>query len=279
MSEHRTESRRRWSASAAGWSRRADQMRAATMPVSERMIELVDPRPGETLLELAAGIGDVGFLAAPRLEPGGTLICTDFVPEMLSRAQERAKALGLENVRFLQIDAELIDKPAATLDGVLCRWGFMLMADPEAALRQCRRVLKPGGRLALAAWEGPEVNPWSSLPQAELRRRGLAEAPEPGAPGQFAWARQETVAETLQAAGFVDFELHSVGFAMVYDDFGHWWDTQLDLSRSFAGAVAAAPAAVREEVRDALSDAAAQFETTDGRLEVPARTWVAGAVA
>ncbi len=279
MPEHRTESRRRWSASAAGWSRRADQLHAATMPVSERMVELVEPRPGHTLLELAAGIGDVGFLAAPRLLPGGTLICTDFVPEMLASAQERAKRLGVENVRFRQIDAELIDQPAATLDGILCRWGFMLMADPEAALRQCRRILRPGGRLALAAWEGPEANPWSSLPQAELRRRGLAEAPAPGAPGQFAWARQETIAETLQVAGFVDFELDSVSFAMAYDDFEHWWQTQLDLSRSFADAVAAAPAEMREEVRHALSQAAAEFATADGRLEVPARTWVAGAVA
>ena len=279
MSEFRTESRQRWAAAAAGWRRRADEVRAATMPVSARMVELLDPRPGETVLELAAGMGDVGFLAAPRLLPGGTLICSDFAPEMLSAAQERAKELGVANVRFRQIDAESIDLPAASLDGILCRWGFMLMADPEAALRQCRRVLKPGAPVVLAAWEGPDANPWSTLPQGELRRRGLADAPDPDAPGQFAWARQERIAETLQAAGFVDFELHSVSFTMSYDDFEHWWQTQLDLSRTLADAVAAASADAVADVRAALARAAEEFARADGRLALPARSWVAAAVA
>ena len=277
--DFRSESRRRWGASAAGWRRRADQMRDATMPVSARMVELVAPKAGDALLELAAGIGDVGFLASPMLEPDGMLICSDFAPEMLSSAQARAKELGVVNARFRQIDAESIDLPAASLDGVLCRWGLMLMSDPEAALRQCRRVLKPGGRLALAAWQGPDVNPWSSLPLSELRRRGLAEAPDPGAPGQFAWARQEVIAGTLQAAGFVDFELDSIGFAMAYDDLDHWWQTQLDLSRSFSDAVAAAAPEQIARVRAALAEAAEGFRAPDGTLAVPARTWVAGAVA
>ncbi len=278
-SDFRSESRRRWGASAVGWRRRADQIRAATMPVSSRMLELVAPQPGDALLELAAGVGDVGFLAAETIGPEGMLICSDFAPEMLTSAQERARELGITNARFRQIDAESIDLPAASLDGVLCRWGLMLMSDPEAALRQCRRVLKPGGRLALAAWQGPEDNPWSSIPQRELLRAGLAEAPDPAAPGQFAWARQDVIAETLQAAGFVDFELDSVAFAMTYDDVDHWWQTQLDLSRTFAQAVDAAPAERLAGVRAAMAEAAGRFRASDGTLSMPARTWVAGAVA
>lgn len=277
--DHRTESRTRWAASAAGWRRRADQMHAATLPVSTRMVEAIAPKPGDIVLELAAGVGDVGFLAAASIEPGGELICSDFVPEMLSAAQERARERGVENVRFRQIDAETIDQPAASLDAVLCRWGFMLMGDPEAALRQTRRILKPGGRLALAAWEAAEENPWSSLPQLELRRRGLAPAPEVGAPGQFAWSDSEVMSEVLYSAGFVDFRVDSVAFAMRYDDFDHWWESQLDLSKSFADAVRAAAPADSEAVRSVLRDAAAGFEVGGGGLEIPARSWVVAAVA
>lgn len=146
MSEYRQENRRRWQTVAQGWEKHADAIRRDTMPVASWMIDAIAPQPGHTLLEIAAGTGDTGFLAAELIEPGGTLITSDLVPEMLSAAQRRAEALGVRNVRFRQIDAEVIDLPAASLDGVIGRWGYMLMADAEAALRDTRRVLKPGDR-------------------------------------------------------------------------------------------------------------------------------------
>src|SRR5215216_552470 len=126
--DHRQESRVRWSTVAKGWETRAEVMRRATMPVSRWLVDALAPQPGDTILELAAGPGDTGFLAAELIQPGGTLISSDFVPEMLSVAQRRADALGITNVRFRQIDAALpLDIEAASLDGVLCRWGFMLL--------------------------------------------------------------------------------------------------------------------------------------------------------
>ena len=278
MSDYRRESRARWAASAKAWEAHADKMRRDTMPVSQWLVDAVGPQPGDTLLELAAGPGDTGFLAAKLIRPGGTLISSDVSPEMLSVAQRRARQLGLENVRFKQIDADTsIDIEAASIDGVLCRWGYMLMADPGTAMRETRRILKPGGRVALAAWTSPGENPWVSIAGRELVRHGLAEPVSPDEPGQFAWAAEGVIAEQLADAGFVEYEIDSVSFAERYDSFEDYWETQSSMSGRMRDALAGADPAVVEDLREAVR---AQVEPgEDGTIELPARTWVAVATA
>jgi SAM-dependent methyltransferase len=275
---YRQENRKRWASTAAGWERRAAAFRRDTMPVSTWMVEAIAPQPGHTVLDLAAGIGDTGFLAAELIEPGGTLITSDLVPEMLSAAQRRAEALGLRNVRFRQIDAEAIDQPAASIDGVLSRWGYMLMPDAEAALRDTRRVLRPGGRVALAAWADPDDNPWTVLPVRELVERGKAEPAPPG-PGQFAWAPEGAIAETLDAAGFVEYEVDSIGFTFDFGSVREWWEVQRDMSQRVGDAAAGLTTAEEDEVVAALAERAAPWTSDDGALAMPARTWVAAGTA
>ncbi len=250
------------------------------MPVSMWMVEAIRPQPGHTVLELAAGLGDTGFLAAELINPGGTLISSDFVPEMLSGAQDRAAELGVRNVRFRQNDAETaIDQPTASVDGALCRWAYMLMADPGVALGETRRVLKRGARLALAAWADPADNPWSRLPAEQANALGLAELPPPDAPGQFAWAPEGRVAAALEAAGFGEVEVEEIRFAYRHADFDDWWDVTLDLSNSFNETLARCDPATREKLRDAIEQAAESYREADGSLSLPARTWVAAATA
>ena len=138
----------------------------------------------------------------------------------------------------------------------------MLMADPVTALTQTRRVLRPGGRLALAAWTGPDDNLWSAIPMRELVRRGLEERPDPDAPGQFAWAEQGVIAERLQEAGFVDFELAAVDFTIAYASLDDWWASTQDLSMRFADATSGMDAGTRAEIQAALAEAAGPY--TDG---------------
>jgi SAM-dependent methyltransferase len=272
---YRDENRHRWQTVASGWEKHADDFRRDTMPVSSWMIEAIQPRPGDDLLELAAGIGDTGFLAAELIEPGGTLTTSDLVPEMLSAAQRRAEKLGIRNVRFRQIDAEVIDQPAASLDGVLSRWGYMLMPDAEAALKDTRRVLKPGSRVALAAWADPADNPWTVLPVKELVERGLVEPALTG-PGQFAWAESGAIEENLEAAGFVEYEVESVPFTLRYGSAREWWQAANDMSlRVFERAGREHD----DEIVQALAARAEPWTAEDGSLAVPARTWVAAATA
>ncbi len=278
--DFRVESRKRWGGQAAGWEARRDLLRTATMPVSAWMIDAIDPQPGQHLLELAAGTGDTGLLAAELIEPGGELITSDFSPEMLATAQRRAEELGIRNVRFKQIDAETsIDAEAASLDGVLCRWGYMLMADPESALRETRRVLRPGARVALAAWTGPDENPWVMLPARELSERGAGDQGDPDLPNQFTWAREGLVAENIEAAGFTEHHVEPLDFTMDYRSAADWWDAQSELSSRFAANLRQADEDDIAAARDAVDRHAERFATEEGTLRVPARTWVAWAAA
>ena len=277
--DYRKESRARWGVQARGWGAQAERMAATTMPVSVWMVDALELQPGHEVLELAAGTGEVGFLAAEQIEPGGTLVSSDFVPEMITVAQSRAERLGITNVRFRQIDAESIDQPAATLDGVLCRWGYMLMADGEAALRETRRILRPGGRVALAAWTSPGENPWASIPTRELVERGHMARPDPDAPGQFAWGRPGAIEAHLDGAGFGEHEVATVDFIQHYPSFDDWIATQRDLTSRFREALDGLDAAERDDVLAMVREQVIPYVQEDGSITLPARTWVAVASA
>ncbi len=108
------------------------------------MLRALDPRPGDTLLELAAGVGDTGFEAAEIVGGGGRLITSDLSPAMLEAARRRAAELGLGNVDYRVIDAEHIPLDDDSVDGMLCRFGYMLMPDPRAAFAETRPSAAPG---------------------------------------------------------------------------------------------------------------------------------------
>ena len=184
--DHRRESLAGWEDAASGWVRRADTIRSLGAPVSAWMLDAVSLQPGERVLELAAGLGETGMMAAEQVAPMGGVIISDQAESMLAGARARAQELELNNLEFRVLNGEWIDMPVASVDAVLCRWGYMLMADPAAALGETRRVLRPGGRVALAVWASVAENPWSALPAAELIERGLLARPAQGTPSPFA---------------------------------------------------------------------------------------------
>jgi SAM-dependent methyltransferase len=198
--DYRSASYEIWQAMAAGWDRERCWMWEASRAVSEEMLKALGPERGQTILELAAGTGETGFAAARAIGPDGRLISTDFSPEMVAAARRESERLGLANVEHREMDAERMDLDDDSVDGVLCRWGYMLMADPATALAETRRVLRDGGRLSLSVWGAAERNPWASLPAKALMEHTGAPPPNPKDPGIFAMAAPERVRSLVQDA-------------------------------------------------------------------------------
>src|SRR3954463_15840343 len=140
----RERQRSEWAARAESYARRAAAVNA---PFAEALVATVAPATGVRVLDVATGPGIVAVEAAKRVGPTGSVLATDLVPEWGTYVDEAAKTAGVTNIAFTPMPAEALILPDAAFDVVLCQFGLMFVASPVTALREMRRVLRPGGRL------------------------------------------------------------------------------------------------------------------------------------
>jgi ubiquinone/menaquinone biosynthesis C-methylase UbiE len=266
--EYRRTSHAIWEAMAPGWERWRAQLADALTPVRRWLIRELNPRHGQTLLELGAGTGEAGFEAARLLGDDGRLVSSDFSPEMVQVARRRGTELGLRNVNHRVIDAERIELESDSVDGVLCQSSYMLVADPAAALAETRRVLRPGGRLALSVWGAPERNPWAALGALILIERGHLSPPEPGAPGVFSMASSERTRALLAGAGFESVQTAEVEVRFGFRDIDDYEQWVIDVAGPLAMLVRGLPPDERAVVKARLAEAFIPFSGRDG-YEIP----------
>jgi SAM-dependent methyltransferase len=275
----RADSRDRWEGAAKGWAARREAMQSSAFAVSERLVERAHLRPGHEVLEVAAGLGDTGLLAAEVVRPGGRVVITDGADAMVEAARAHAEASGADNVEVRQMEAEWLDVTTASFDAVVGRWGYMLLADPEAALREARRALRPGGRIAIAVWGPMSENPWIGVMQSELVARDLAPMPMPGTPGMFALAAPGAAQELLRSAGFADVVVEPLDFTWHAASLDAWWDHQRAVSVSTGQILDALTPAEHYALRDAIDAGYAPFVAPDGSVALPAQALIASADA
>lgn len=272
VDEAREKSRATWDEMAAGWERKRDFMWTTTRHIAEWLVEHVDAREGDTILDVAGGPGEGGFLAARMVGPAGKVIETDFAPQMVDVARRRAAELSLTNVESRVLDAESMDLPDACVDGVICRWGFMLMLDPHTALAECRRVLKDGRRLALSVWGGPEKNPWVTIIGMTLIQLGHQPGGDPFGPGgMFSMSDPDTVRAMLSKAGFTDVTVEEMPVDWVYESFDEAWDFMTQVAGAIAQVVKSLPPDEVEALRTALEGNVEHYRTDSG-LTLPGVT-------
>ncbi|HEX8204901.1 MAG TPA: methyltransferase domain-containing protein [Solirubrobacteraceae bacterium] len=249
--EHREASRAQWEQAAKGWAAEAEEReRGPVGRAADRMLEAAAPRPGERVVELACGAGDVGLRAAEAVGPDGRVLLTDFAEPMVELVRERARDLP-------QVDARTLDAEDPNLgerfDVALCRLGYMLMPDPARALRATHDLLEPGGRLALAVWAEAGRNPWLSLLFDAVMGVLGAPPPAPGMPGPFALGDPARVEELVSAAGFTDVVVDEVEDVRAFASPEAWWE---EMRSNAGGPIATVLAALPEEQRARIGDRA-----------------------
>ena len=253
---------------APGWERQRARIETGVAPVRRWLLQELAPEPGDVLLELAAGVGDSGFEALVAAGADARLISTDVSAEMVEVARRRGAELELANVDYRVMDAERIDLDADSVDGVICRFGYMLMADPEAALSKTRRVLRGGRRLVLSVWGGAEQNPWVTRLAAALVELGRIPPPEPGGPDPFSMCNADDTKGRLERAGFETVRTAEVPVRFDFADVDDYVSYAADTAGPFATVLAGQSDEEAAELKDRLREDFAPF-AAEGGYQLP----------
>jgi ubiquinone/menaquinone biosynthesis C-methylase UbiE len=264
----RTQLHGMWASVAPAWAEHADYADTRGAVITDRLLELSAPGPGERVLELACGPGGVGIAAAGLVGPAGEVVLSDVAAEMTAIAAARAAAAGLGNVRTLTLDLDDLGQPDQAYDVVLCREGLMFALDPAHAVAEIRRILRPGGRVALAVWGPRARNPWLSLVFDAISAQLGVTLPPPGVPGPFALDDPERLAGLLAAAGLADVAVTEVPTPLRDASFEAWLARTSALAGPLAKRLAALPEPARRQLRDRLEAAVRPYRTPAG-LDFP----------
>lgn len=258
-----------WESVASGWERQRDLFARATTALSERMVELLAPTPGDRIIELAAGPGELGFSTLTLILPGGELVTTDAAPAMVDVARRRADHRGLTGVRFAVEDVARLSLEDASADGILCRFGLMLVPEMERAAGEIARVLRPGGRAVLAVWASSRLNPWMTAVGSAGLDLEVMPPPDPEAPGPFRLAGHDRVTSVVTAGGLDVVGVEDAPVTWEALSLDEWWAATCDMSPTLRGLLEQLPPDTAAALRRGAEAHLAEYVSADGALTVP----------
>lgn len=195
-------------ASGRTWVEMQEVLDRILAPFAALLIEAASPAEGAAIVDIGCGAGATTIGMARHLGPASPCVGVDISGPLVAAARARAEAAGLDNVSFIEADAQTHPFEPGRFDAVISRFGVMFFDEPEAAFSNIRRAARPEGKLTFIAWRGPDANPFMTL-AARTAAPFLppSNAPGPDEPGQFAFADGDRVRRILAASGWLDIDL------------------------------------------------------------------------
>ena len=202
--------KKHWNAVAGGWGMWLDWTSRNFQPIADWLGNAAHWQPGARVLDVACGSGFPALAAAAAVRPGGTVVATDISPEMLAVAASRAKRDALDNIEFVEMDAEHLRFSDGEFDAVTNAYGLMFSPDLPRAIAEARRVLRSGGRFSAVTWDEPSQNPFFSVITPVAAPFLSIQPPAAGAPGPFRLSSATQLESLLREAGFSDIRVDRV---------------------------------------------------------------------
>lgn len=238
-----------WNKFSAGWRKWDKALMAHLAPHGEAIMDHLGANGGSQVLDIAAGTGEPGLSIAKHLSDEGTVHITDLSANMLRVAKEKAAAMHAKHVVFREADVSALPFAENSMDAVSCRHGFMFFPDMKQAANEMARVLKPGGRIAVAVWAGPEKNYWIDRMIQQIKKHIELPAPRPGAPGMYRCAKPGLIAGLFKTAGLRDIAEREVPVTLGVSGPREYRDMMTEIAAPFVAALGGADAATVAQVK------------------------------
>jgi ubiquinone/menaquinone biosynthesis C-methylase UbiE len=261
--------RQQWQNAAAAWYRWTPTLQAWLGPITEAMLDMAKLKPGDHVLDLAAGAGEPALSAAVRVGPTGHVLATDISSNIIEFAAQTAKEKGLTNFETRVMDGEKPDQPDASFDAVLSRLGLIYFPDRAGALRGAKRILRRGGHAVLASFSTPDHNRFFSIPISIIRRRAGLGPPAPGLPGPFSLGAPGVMQSTLREAGFHDIDIRTLAVPLKVQSAAECVRFEQESFGALQQMLAGLPAPEQAAAWDEVEQEFRIFER-DGAFEAPA---------
>jgi ubiquinone/menaquinone biosynthesis C-methylase UbiE len=194
---------RQWSESAPYWEKYRDIIRAMFVPVTQALITDAEILRGHDVVDVATGPGEPALSIAELIGSEGKVVGTDPVPKMVEAARREKNRRGLRNASFEVAYADSLPFPSNTFDAVVSRFGAMFFPSPIDSVRECLRVLKPAGKIAMAVWHYADRNPFHYVVAEVVERYVASTPPKPDSPDAFRFAEPGKLRAILSQAGVV----------------------------------------------------------------------------